>query len=325
MRKTGVFATILLSSVISSAPQLAYGQEWPIKPISWVVPFPPGGTADLMGRTIAPELARALGQPVIVENRAGASARIAAEHVANAAPDGHTLLQCGVGQFAINPSLYAKLSYDPIKDFAPITVLAAVDNVMVVTPSLPVKTVQEFVRYAKERPGQVNFTSSGVGSITHLTGELMKRQAGFEMTHVSYKGSAPAAIDTMSGVVQAMFDNLPGSLANIKAGKLKPLATLSRERSAALPDVPTLHESGFPDFDMVAWQCVAAPAGTPKAVVDRLNREIVAILKSEAVTEKFRGLGARVVGNSPEDFGQYLRAETAKWSAAAADAGIEPQ
>lgn len=325
MRTARAFFFILLASIISGAPLWVQAQSWPTKPVSWVVPFPPGGTADLMARMIAPELAKSIGQPVIVENRAGASARIAAEHVAKAAPDGYTVLQCGVGQFAINPSLYANLSYDPIKDFAPIIVLAAVDNVMVVTPSLPVNTVEDFVRYAKERPGQINFTSSGVGSITHLTGELMKREAGFEMTHISYKGSAPAAIDTMAGVVHAMFDNLPGTLANIKAGKLKPLATLSRDRSTALPNVPTLHESGFLNFDMVAWQCVAAPAGTPKPVVDRLNREIVAILKSKAVSEKFQALGARVVGDSPEAFGEYLRSETAKWSAAAKQAGIEPQ
>jgi tripartite-type tricarboxylate transporter receptor subunit TctC len=318
------FVPILATALLIASPG-AHAQTWPTRPVNWVVPFPPGGTADLMARLIAPELAKAIGQPVVVENRAGASARIAAEYVAKAPADGHTVMQCGVGQMAINPSLYKKLGYDAIKDFAPVTVLAAVDNVMVVSPSLPVSTVQEFVAYAKANEGKVNFTSSGVGSITHLAGEMMKRHAGFSMTHVSYKGSAPAAIDTISGVVQAMFDNLPGALANIKAGKLKPLATLSKERSSALPDVPTLHESGFTGYDMVAWQCVVAPAGTPKPVVDRLSREIAAILKTPAMTEKFAGLGARVVGNSPEEFGAYLREETAKWAKAAKDAGIEPE
>ncbi|MGE0798885.1 MAG: Bug family tripartite tricarboxylate transporter substrate binding protein [Lautropia sp.] len=323
-RKRLLISSILAGSLLT-LPLASSAQTWPTKPVSWVVPFPPGGTADLMARMIAPELAKAIGQPVVVENRAGASARIAAEYVAKAPADGYTVLQCGVGQFAINPSLYTKLGYDPIKDFAPITVLASVDNVIVVTPSLPVATVGDFVAYAKANPGKVNFTSSGIGSITHLAGEMMKRQAGFQMTHVSYKGSAPAAIDTISGIVQALFDNLPGSLANIKAGKLKPIATLSKERSPALPDVPTLDESGFPGYDMVAWQCMAAPAGTPKPIIDRLNREIVAILKTPAIVERFAGLGAKVVGNSPEAFGTYLREETAKWSKAAKDAGIEPE
>ena len=302
----------------------AYAQSpaYPAKAVRWVVPFPAGGSADLMARMIAPDLSKLLGQQAVIENRPGASAIVGAEYVAKAAPDGYTVLQCNVGQFAINPSLYTKLPYDPLHDFAPITVIAAIDNVMVVTPTLPVNTVRELIELARKRPGQLNFTSSGAGSLTHLTGELMKLQANIKMTHVNYKGSAPAAVDTMAGFVQIMFDNLPATLENIKSGRLKALATLSRERSAALPGVPTLHESGFPGYDMVSWQCVAAPFATPKSIVDRLYTEIAAVLRTVTVRDKMATVGARVVANTPEEFGRYLRDESAKWSKAVRDAGI---
>ena len=276
-----------------------------------------------MARMTAPELGKALGQQVVIENRPGASAIVGAEYVAKAAADGHTILQCNVGQFTINPSLYPKLPYNPLRDFAPITVIASIDNVMVVTPSLPVKSVRELIELARKRPGELNFTSSGAGSLTHLTGELMKLHANIKMTHISYKGSAPAAVDTMAGFVQIMFDNLPATLENIKAGRLRALAILSRERSSVLPNVPTLHESGFPGYDMVSWQCVAAPTGTPKSVIDRLYTEIAAVLKTPAIRDKMAPLGARVVANTPDEFAKYLKDETAKWSKAVQDAGIK--
>lgn len=276
-----------------------------------------------MARMTAQELGKALGQQVVIENRPGASAIVGAEYVAKAAADGHTILQCNVGQFTINPSLYPKLPYNPLRDFAPITVIASIDNVMVVTPSLPVKSVRELIELARKRPGELNFTSSGAGSLTHLTGELMKLHANIKMTHISYKGSAPAAVDTMAGFVQIMFDNLPATLENIKAGRLRALAILSRERSSVLPNVPTLHESGFPGYDMVSWQCVAAPTGTPKSVIDRLYTEIAAVLKTPAIRDKMAPLGARVVANTPDEFAKYLKDETAKWSKAVQDAGIK--
>ena len=276
-----------------------------------------------MARMTAQELGKALGQQVVIENRPGASAIVGAEYVAKAAADGHTILQCNVGQFTINPSLYPKLPYNPLRDFAPITVIASIDNVMVVTPSLPVKSVRELIELARKRPGELNFTSSGAGSLTHLTGELMKLHANIKMTHISYKGSAPAAVDTMAGFVQIMFDNLPATLENIKAGRLRALAILSRERSSVLPNVPTLHESGFPGYDMVSWQCVAAPTGTPKSVIDRLYTEIAAVLKTPAIRDKMAPLSARVVANTPDEFAKYLKDETAKWSKAVQDAGIK--
>lgn len=213
---------------LGAAHAFAQAPGFPTKPVRWVVPFPAGGSADLMARMTAPELGKALGQQVVIENRPGASAIVGAEYVAKAAADGHTLLQCNVGQFTINPSLYPKLPYDSGRDFAPITVIASIDNVMVVTPSLPVKSVRELIELARRRPGELNFTSSGAGSLTHLTGELMKLHANIRMTHISYKGSAPAAVDTMAGFVQIMFDNLPATLENIKAGRLRALAILNR-------------------------------------------------------------------------------------------------
>ncbi len=311
----------LLSFAASAA--CAQTAAWPVKPLRWVVPFPAGGSADLMARMIAPDLGKSLGQQVVIENRPGASAIVGAEYVAKAVPDGHTISQCNVGQMAINPSLYPKLPYNPLRDFAPVTVIAAVDNVMVVTPSLPARSVRELIELARRRPGELNFTSSGAGSLTHLTGELMKLHANITMTHVSYKGSAPAAVDTMAGFVQIMFDNLPGTLENIRSGRLRALAVLSRERSPVLPQVPTLHESGFPGYDMVSWQCVAVPAGTPRPVIDRLNSEIAAVLKSPPIRDRMATLGARVVANTPDEFAQYLRDESAKWSKAVRDAGIK--
>ena len=313
----------VIACCLAGPSAFAQAPGFPTKPVRWVVPFPPGGSADLMARMTAPELGKALGQQVVIENRPGASAIVGAEYVAKAAADGHTILQCNVGQFTINPSLYPKLPYNPLRDFAPITVIASIDNVMVVTPSLPVKSVRELIELARKRPGELNFTSSGAGSLTHLTGELMKLHANIKMTHISYKGSAPAAVDTMAGFVQIMFDNLPATLENIKAGRLRALAILSRERSSVLPNVPTLHESGFPGYDMVSWQCVAAPTGTPKSVIDRLYTEIAAVLKTPAIRDKMAPLGARVVANTPDEFAKYLKDETAKWSKAVQDAGIK--
>ena len=320
MRSTGWWVIWLC---LATTCAFAQSPAFPTKPVRWVVPFPAGGSADLMARMTAPELGKALGQPVVIENRPGASAIVGAEYVAKAAPDGHTVLQCNVGQFTINPSLYPRLPYNPLRDFAPITVIASVDNVMVVTPSLPVNSVRELIELARKRPGELNFTSSGAGSLTHLTGELMKLHANITMTHVSYKGSAPATVDTIAGFVQIMFDNLPATLENIKSGRLRALAILSRERSLALPNVPTLHESGFPGYDMVSWQCVAAPTATPKAVIDRLYTEIAAVLKTPAIRDKMVTLGARVVANTPDEFARYLRDESAKWSKAVKDAGIK--
>jgi tripartite-type tricarboxylate transporter receptor subunit TctC len=311
--------------MLAVASSLAYAQSavYPNKPVRWVVPFPPGGSADIMGRMIGQDLAKALGQQVVIENRAGASAIVGSEYVAKSPADGYTLLQANVSQMTIHPSLYPRLPYDPLKDFAPVTVLGIVTSVMVTTPSLPVASVRDLVAMAKKRPGQLNFTSSGAGSSTHLTGELLKQRAGIAMTHINYKGSGPALTDVMAGFVEIMFENLPSALPFINANKLKVLAVTGKDRSPVVKSVPTLAESGFPGFDMVSWQALVAPAGTPRAVVDRLNAEVAKVLKTPEMKEKMTGLGTDIVANSPEQFAQYLREETAKWSKIVRDAGIK--
>jgi tripartite-type tricarboxylate transporter receptor subunit TctC len=296
---------------------------FPNKPLRWVVPFPPGGSADIMGRMVGQDLAKILGQQVVIENRAGASAIVGSEYVAKAPADGHTLLQGNVSQMAIHPSLYPKLPYDPSKDFAPVTVLGLVTSVLVVAPSLPASSVSELIALAKKRPGELNFTSSGAGSSTHLTGELLKQRAGIRMTHIGYKGSGPALTDVMAGFVEIMFENLPSALPFIKANRLKVLAVTGKERSPILPSLPTLAESGFPGFDMVSWQAVLAPAGTPKPIIDRLSAEIGNVLRTPDMRDRMFGLGAEVVANSPEQFARYLSAETAKWTKIVRDAGIK--
>jgi tripartite-type tricarboxylate transporter receptor subunit TctC len=314
-----VAGSLSLTVVFAQAQTAGY----PVKPVRWVVPFPPGGSADIMGRMIGQDLAKTLGQQVVIENRAGASAIVGSEYVAKSPADGYTLLQANVSQMTIHPSLYPRLPYDPLKDFAPVTVLGIVTSVMVTTPSLPVASVRDLVALAKKRPGQLNFTSSGAGSSTHLTGELLKQRAGIAMTHINYKGSGPALTDVMAGFVEIMFENLPSALPFINANKLKVLAVTGKDRSPVVKSVPTLAESGFPGFDMVSWQALVAPAGTPRAVVDRLNAEVAKVLKTPEMKEKMTGLGTDIVANSPEQFAQYLREETAKWSKIVRDAGIK--
>ena len=320
-----VAVRVTVTGMLAVASSLAYAQSavYPNKPVRWVVPFPPGGSADIMGRMIGQDLAKALGQQVVIENRAGASAIVGSEYVAKSPADGYTLLQANVSQMTIHPSLYPRLPYDPLKDFAPVTVLGIVTSVMVTTPSLPVASVRDLVALAKKRPGQLNFTSSGAGSSTHLTGELLKQRAGIAMTHINYKGSGPALTDVMAGFVEIMFENLPSALPFINANKLKVLAVTGKDRSPVVKSVPTLAESGFPGFDMVSWQALVAPAGTPRAVVDRLNAEVAKVLKTPEMKEKMTGLGTDIVANSPEQFAQYLREETAKWSKIVRDAGIK--
>jgi tripartite-type tricarboxylate transporter receptor subunit TctC len=320
-----VAVRVTVTGILAVASSLAYAQSavYPNKPVRWVVPFPPGGSADIMGRMIGQDLAKALGQQVVIENRAGASAIVGSEYVAKSPADGYTLLQANVSQMTIHPSLYPRLPYDPLKDFAPVTVLGIVTSVMVTTPSLPVASVRDLVALAKKRPGQLNFTSSGAGSSTHLTGELLKQRAVIAMTHINYKGSGPALTDVMAGFVEIMFENLPSALPFINANKLKVLAVTGKDRSPVLKSVPTLAESGFPGFDMVSWQALVAPAGTPRAVVDRLNAEVAKVLKTPEMKEKMTGLGTDIVANSPEQFAQYLREETAKWSKIVRDAGIK--
>jgi tripartite-type tricarboxylate transporter receptor subunit TctC len=292
----------------------AWAQAYPTRPIRLVVPFPAGGTTDILAREVGQRLSVTLGQPVVIDNRPGAAGNIGTELAARSAPDGYTLLMCTVNTHAINPNLYAKLPYDHVKDFAPVILVAGVPNVLEVTPALPVNSVADLIKLAKEKPGQINFASSGSGTSIHLSGELFKTMAGVDMTHVPYKGSAPAITDLMGGQVQVMFDNLPSSLQQIKAGKLRAIAVTSAKRAPALPDVPTIAESGLPGFEATSWFGIVAPAGTPPAIIARINADIDQWLQSPDVKEKLLAQGAIAAGGTPEQFAAHIRSETEKWA-----------
>ena len=296
---------------------------YPAKPIRIVVPFPAGGTTDILARAVAQKLTDTTGQPVVVDNRPGAGANIGAELVAKSAPDGYTLLMGTVGTHAINASLYARMPYDHVKDFAPIILVAGVPNVLAINPSVPANSVQELIAYGKANPGKLNFASSGSGTSIHLAGELFKTMTGVQMTHVPYKGSAPAIADLLGGQVQLMFDNLPSALPHIKAGKLKALAVTSAQRSPALPDVPTVAESGLPGFEASSWFGLLAPAGTPKEIVARLNGEVAKWLATPEAKEKLASQGAIAAGQSSEDFVHHIAAETAKWQKVVKESGAK--
>jgi len=311
MNRTG---TWIAGLAFASFAALAHAQAWPSKPIKWIVPFAPGGTTDILARTVAEKLAPVLGQPVVVENKPGAGGGVGAEFTAKAAPDGYTIMGGTISTHAINASLYNKLPYDPVKDFVAITLIARVPNMLVVNPAIPANSVKELVALLKASPGKYSFASSGNGTSQHLSGELFKSMAGVEMQHIPYKGSPPALQDVMGGQVTMTFDNITTAWPLAKAGKLRALAVTTATRSAVAPEVPTLAESGLPGFEVGSWQGVFAPAGTPPEIVRRLNVEIVKILNLPEVKEKLTGLGAEPVGNSPEEFSAMVKAEVVKWA-----------
>jgi tripartite-type tricarboxylate transporter receptor subunit TctC len=314
---------VFLFGLFAAMPLLATGQSYPSKPIRLVVPFPAGGTTDLLARAMAQKLSEALGQQVVVDNRPGAGGNIGSDIVAKSAPDGYTLLMGTVGTHAINVSLYAKMPYDAVKDFVPIVLVAGVPNVLVVHPALPVKTVADLIKLAKDQPGSINFASSGNGTSIHLSGELFKSLTGVQMAHIPYKGSAPALTDLIGGQVQIMFDNLPSALPHIKAAKLRAIAVTSTKRAPALPDLPTIAESGVPGFEASSWFGMLAPAGTPREIVLRINAEVNKALQAGDMKEKLLAQGAEAVGNSPEFFVEYIRSETTKWAKVVKDSGAK--
>ena len=324
-----VLASATVLALASLAPLAAFAQAaWPAKPVRIVVPFAAGGTTDILARAVAQELTKSFGQSFVVDNKPGAGGNIGADIVAKAAPDGYTLLMGTVGTQSINKSLYAKMPYDPQKDFQPITLVAGVPNVMVVNAEKArerhINTVQDFVKYAKANPGKLNMASSGNGTSIHLAGELFKSMAGVYMVHFPYKGSAPALVDMVGGTMDVMFDNLPSSLPQIKAGRLKALAVTSRERSAALPDVPTIEEAaGLKGFDATSWFGLLAPAGTPADIVNRIQQEVAKSLATPAVKEKLLSQGAIPSGNTPAEFAKHIDAEHKKWAAVVKASGAK--
>ena len=296
-----------------------FAQTWPTKPVKIVVPFAPGGTTDILARAVAPELSKAFGQTFIVDNRAGAGGNLGADIVAKSPADGYTLLMGTVGTHGINKSLYSKMPFDPQKDFAPITLVAGVPNVMVMNAdkakTLGINNVPDFIRYAKAHPGQLNMASSGNGTSIHLAGELFKSMTGTFMTHIPYTGSGPAMMGMVSGTVDVMFDNLPSAMSQIKGGKLKAFAVTSSQRSAAMPDLPTIEEAGnLKGFDASSWFGLLAPAGTPADVVLRLQQETAKALSSPAIKEKLLAQGAIPSGNSPQEFAKFIDNEIRKWA-----------
>jgi tripartite-type tricarboxylate transporter receptor subunit TctC len=317
-RRATLVALAVLAAGFSALPSAAQS-AWPTKPVRIVVPFAAGGTTDILARAIAPELSKAFGQQFIVDNRAGAGGNVGAEIVARSPPDGYTLLMGTVGTHGINRALYDKLPYDPIKDFVPITLVAGVPNVMVMQTekarSLGINNVADFIRYAKAHPGKLNMASSGNGTSIHLAGELFKSMSGTYMVHFPYRGSGPALLDMVGGTMDVMFDNLPSSMPQIKAGKLKALAVTSAQRSAALPDVPTVEEAaGLKGFDASSWFGLLAPAGTPVDIVNRIQHEVARSLGTPAIKEKMLAQGAIPSGNTPAEFARLIDSEHRKWA-----------
>jgi tripartite-type tricarboxylate transporter receptor subunit TctC len=314
--------TFLLAALLCASSAFA---QYPTRPLRIIVAFPPGGGTDIVARLIAPRLGELWAQPVVVENRAGASGTIGTEAAARADADGHTLFMATMGNMTANQHLYPKMAVDPLRAFAPVTKVVDVHFVFMANPSLPAGTVKEVVELAKKRPGELHYSSSGPGGAPHLAMELFKRQAGIELTHVPYKGSGPGMTDLLGGRVMMTMDSLLQGYPNIKAGKLKALAVLGPKRSALLPEVPTMAEAGVAGYSLTNWFGLVAPAGTPKQVLAKVNADVSRVLKDEEIRKKISDMGADVVGNSAEEFGAAMRAESAQWADIIRSANIKAE
>ena len=310
-----------LAAAFCAAP--AFAQTYPAKAIRMIIGFPPGGGTDIIGRIVAQRMSEGLKQQLIVDNRGGASGLIGAELAAKAPPDGYTIMMAHIAAMSILPSLYSKMSYDPVKDFAPISLVAISPQLVVAHPSLPAKNIKELIALAKAHPGEIHFASVGNGSVQHLAGEMFNIQAGVKMVHVPYKGGGPSAIDLMAGHVQLSFDVIPVVIGFVKAGKLRPIAVTSEKRTALLPDVPTVNESGLKGFDLSTWWGLVAPAAVGKDIVARLHSETVKALQLPDVKERIVANGADPVGNSSEEFAVFIRNERTKYARIAREANIK--
>ena len=322
-----VMQTVIAGTAFLIGSTLVYAQSaaYPERPIRIVVAYTPAGATDILARTIGQKMTEAWGQPVIVDNRPGANGNIGSEYAAKATPDGYTLLMVTAGTHGINPSLYRKLGFDAIKDFAPISLVAMVPNIFVVNNAVPAKDLKEFIAYAKANPGKLNYGSPGNGSTAHLSMELFKSMTGIQMVHIPYKGSAGVLADLIGGQIVATMDNMPPYIPQVKAGKIRALAVSPARRSPAVPDVPTVAEAGVPGYDSGAWFGLVAPAHTPKDIVDKLSHETARILKLPDVSARLSDLGAEPVGGTPEQFAAHIKAEIAKWAKVIKEANVELQ
>ena len=302
----------------------ALAQDFPSKAIRVVVPFPPGGGTDYMGRAVMQKVGESLGTTVVIDNRPGAGSSIGTEIVARSPADGYTVLIIS-GAHAINPSIYAKLPYDSVRDFAPVTMFASGPALLVVHPSVPAKSVKELIALAKARPGQINYASAGIGTPPHLSGELFKTMAGINMVHVPYKGNGPAYTDLIGGQVTVMFPNVSTAMAHVRAGKLRALAVTTKNRTPSAPELPTISEAGVPGYDVSSWYGLLAPAGTPPAVVSKLQTEIAKVLRSPDVSKNLTSQGLDLVGNTPDEFAAIIKSEIVKWAKVAKASGAKAE
>lgn len=320
--KSATWKLLLLSAAVTVSGAASAQSDWPAKPVRIVVPFAAGGTTDITGRVIADELTKAMKQSFIVDNKGGAGGNVGASEVARAAPDGYTFLMGTPGTQAINQFLYPKMPYDTAKDFAPVSFIVRVPNVLVVNPSLGAKSLNELIAIAKKKPGGLSYGSPGNGTTGHLSTELFKNRAGIFVTHIPYRGSGPMLLDLMSGQTQMAIDNLPSAMPHIKSGKLVALGVTGASANSQLPDVPPI-ASILPGYAAESWFVLMAPAGTPPAIVNRLSAEVDKILKKPEVIERFKGLGAEPVGGTPEQLGKFITAETGKWSQVVKSSGAK--
>jgi tripartite-type tricarboxylate transporter receptor subunit TctC len=314
---------VIAAQLIFIAP-LTHAQTYPAKAVRMIVAYPPGGGTDIVGRLMAQKMTETMGQTFIVENRGGATGNIGTEAAAHAAPDGYTILMGNVAPNAINVSLFAKMPYDPVTDFEPVSLVAVTPNILVVHPALPVKTTKDLIALAKARPGTLNYPSAGIGSSSHLAGELLAILAHIDIVHVPYKGGGPALIDLLSGQMQIMFATMPAAMPHVKSGKVRPVAVTTIKRSQAMPELPTIGET-VKDYEASTWYGLLVPARTPKNIVTTLHGQIVKILSAREMKDKLIAQGFEPVGGTPEEFGAYIKSEIAKWGKVIRTAGIKPE
>ena len=320
MKRLSVLPLLCALAAFPASP--AQAQEYPARSVRLIIPFAPGGSNDILGRLIAARLTETLGQQVVPDNRPGAGGSIGAEVAAKSPPDGYTIVIGHIGTLAVNPTLYRKLAYNPVSDFQPISLLAKVPNIMVVHPSVPAKSVKELIALARAQPGALVYGSGGNGGAGHLATEYFKLMAKVVITHVPYKGTGPAIVDLLSGQTQLVFAGVPGISAQVRAGRLRALGVSTTRRLAVFPDVPTIAEAGVPGYEATQWYGVLAPAGTPRPVVERLNREIVGVLKTKQMQDRLAADGSEPYASTPEEFAAYIKSEIARWAPVIKAAGI---